>query len=290
MNSARPVNALWRLFVTGFCFAGFALGGTLLSAIILPVLAVLPGTRLTRRNRVRRAIGSAFGLLIRILCLTRTMYLQVSGIERLRAHPGTLILANHPTLIDVVVLLWLYPEACCVAKSTMWKSPFHWGVVRLSGYIDNGEPEALITDCTARLAAGESLLIFPEGTRTRPGQPPHFLRGAAYVALANGRPILPVIVTCDPPTLSKDAPWYCIPPRAFCMTITVLEPLALENLVAEPESTAIGARHLTRALENFFHRELTSMLAPENGIRTPNIKALALETGATPTAPTGAIN
>ena len=256
MSHSRPFNALWRLLVTGFCFAGFAIGGGLLSAIILPAVALLPGTRQERRNRVRRTLGSGYGLLIRILCITRTMTLQVSGIERLRAHPGSLILANHPTLIDVVILLWLYPEACCVVKSTLWQNPFYWGIVRLTGYVNNGAPESLIKDCTARLNEGESLLVFPEGTRTRPGKPMHFVRGAAYVAMAASRPILPVIITCDPPTLTKGAPWYHIPPRAFCMTVTVLEPLEIENLVAQPESTPIGARHLTHALENFFKNEL----------------------------------
>lgn len=256
MSHSRPFNALWRLLVTSFCFAGFAIGGGLLSAIVLPIIALLPGTQHARRNRVRRALGTAYGLLIRILCITRTMTLKVSGIERLRAHPGSLILANHPTLIDVVILLWLYPEACCVVKSTLWKNPFYWGIVRLTAYVDNGAPETLIKDCVARLDEGESLLVFPEGTRTKPDKPMHFVRGAAYVALAAGRPIMPVIITCDPPTLTKGEPWYRIPPRAFCMTVTVLEPLAMESLMAASENNPIGARHLTHALENFFKNEL----------------------------------
>lgn len=248
----KRLNHAWRLLVTGVCFAGFALGGGLLSLVILPPVALLTRDPWLRRLRIRRVIGTGFGLMIRVLCFTRTMRLSLSGIDKLRTHPGSLILANHPTLIDVVILLWQYPEACCVVKAELWKNPFHWGVVRLAGYIDNADPESLIEKCAERLRAGESLVIFPEGTRTRPGFPMRFLRGSSYIALRNGRPVLPVILTCDPPTLTKTTPWYRVPERAFEMTVTVLDPLPIGNLVPSPAPTPVGARRLTEALETYF--------------------------------------
>lgn len=260
-RSSSKTNYFWRLLVTGVCFAGFATGGSLLSILILPLLRLWPGTARQHHLRARRVIGTMFGFMIQTLCATGTMRLDVSGLERLRRYPGALILANHPTLIDVVILLWLYPEASCVVKAALWKNPFYWGVVRLAGYIDNASPESLIDDCAGRLAEGESLLVFPEGTRTRPGQPLGFLRGASYVALKCGRPVLPVVITCDPPTLAKGAPWYRIPPRAFEMRIIVQEPLALENLIPAPEPSPIGARRLTKALENYFTHELINTYA-----------------------------
>lgn len=254
--SNRPLNQLWRLLVTGFCFGSFAIGGGLLSALILPIAAIFSKNRQTRQLRARHIIGYMFGLMIRILCVTRTMRLKFSGLEKLAAHPGALILANHPTLIDVVILLWQYPDACCVVKSALWRNPFHWGVVRLAGYIDNASPELLIDNCAERLNAGESLLVFPEGTRSRPGQPMHFLRGSSYIALRNKRPLMPVVITCNPPTLNKNTPWYRVPPRAFEMTVTVLDPLPIEQLVSQPESSPIGARRLTEALQSYFTKAL----------------------------------
>ena len=250
--SAGSLNYLWRLFVTGISFAAFAIGGGVLSGLALPLVAIFCRDRATRRRRARRVVGYMFGRLIRFLRFTGTMRLSLSGIEKLAAHPGALILANHPTLIDVVILLWQFPAAGCVVKSALWKNPFYWGVVRLAGYIDNTSPESLIEACAERLNTGESILIFPEGTRTRPGEGMQFLRGASYVALKNGRPVIPVIITCNPPTLSKGAPWYRIPSRAFEMTITVLDPLPIEELVEQPNPSPIGARRLTEALESYF--------------------------------------
>lgn len=257
-NMHKHRDYLWRLLITGACFAFFTSGGGLLSMLVLPALCLLPGSRQQKRLRARRMIGFLFGLMIRTLCLTRTMRLEVEGLQRLQNAKSALILANHPTLIDVVILLWLHPEACCVVKADLWKNPFYWGVVRIAGYIDNACPENLLATCTERLQAGESLVIFPEGTRTRPGTPLQFLRGASYVALKHGRPVLPVLITCNPPTLSKGAPWYRIPPSTFTMTLTVREELPLEMLVTQPEPTAIGARRLTEALESYFTNELES--------------------------------
>ena len=113
MTLTKRLNHAWRLFVTGACFAGFALGGGLLSLVVLPPVALFTRDPSQRRRRIRRIIGTAFGLMIRVLCATRTMRLSLSGIDKLRAHPGSLILANHPTLIDVVILLWQYPACRC---------------------------------------------------------------------------------------------------------------------------------------------------------------------------------
>jgi len=252
------INYLWRLLVTGICFAGFALGGGLLSILVLPILCLAPGSPQAKRMRARKVVGFMFGLMIRTLHNTGTIRFNISGLERLHKYPGTLILANHPTLIDVVILLWLYPQASCVVKTDLWKNPFHWGVVRIADYIDNSSPESLIDSCVNQLTAGESLVIFPEGTRTRPGKSLQFMRGASRIALANSRPILPVIITCTPPTLTKGEPWYRIPERAVKMEIVIHEPLPLEQLVSNPDPSPIGVRRLTEALESYFTHELNA--------------------------------
>ncbi|HRE16024.1 MAG TPA: lysophospholipid acyltransferase family protein [Rhodocyclaceae bacterium] len=257
MAGIRVINYCWRLLVTGFCFGGFAIGG-LLSAIVLSVMQLLPGDRRTRQRRSRRVVSRMFGLMIQTLCVTGTMRLHVSGLEKFEQYPGSLVLANHPTLIDVVILLWKHPTAGCVVKSKLWKNPFYWGVVRMTGYIDNASSDALIDACVERLSVGESLLIFPEGTRTRPGQALHFVRGAAYVALKHGKPLLPVLITCTPPTLTKGAPWYRIPPRAFEIHMKVLDPVAPAALVNALEYSPIGARRLTDALQNYFTDHLAA--------------------------------
>jgi hypothetical protein len=92
------------------------------------------------------------------------------------------VLANHPTLIDVVFLISLLPNADCVVKRVAC-NPFMRGPVRAAGYISNDDGAGLVDDCIAAVRAGGSLVIFPEGTRSVPGQPPRLQRGAANIAV-----------------------------------------------------------------------------------------------------------
>ncbi len=259
---AGRLNYAWRLAVTGACFAVFGIGGIAVSVLVFPAMRLLPGTRHQRGLRVKWLISRFFASLVAVLQQCGVMRLETVGLDRLRQSGNVLVLANHPTYIDVVVLLALIPEATCVVKAALWRSPFFGGVVRAADYISNSTPEALVDDSVAALAEGAPLLIFPEGTRSRPGEPCRFLRGAAYVALKSGAPIMPVLLHCDPPTLTKNSKWYQIPPRAFRYRVEVRAPLPASTFAATAGTSPIAARRLTDALEHYFTRELEAYGTP----------------------------
>ncbi len=169
--------------------------------------------------------------------------------------PGQLILANHPTLIDVVFLIGFIRQADCVIKSSLRKNPFTKIPTGLARYIANGDPEVVIEDAAASLKRGNSLIIFPEGTRTTPGEAIKMQRGAANIALRTGVPITPVVIECEPTTLTKKLPWYRVPSRRFHVSMTMKEKIETVEY-QQQENPSIAARHLTRFLQNYFTREL----------------------------------
>lgn len=251
---SASLNYYWRLVATGGCFATFSIGGLALSTLVFPLLLLVPGE--SRARHARWIIHKAFGFFIELMETLGIMRLEVIGAERLRRCRNTLVLANHPTLIDAVALISLMPHASCVVKRALWKNPFLGGVVRSANYISNAEPETLIDECVADLASGNPLVVFPEGTRSEPGMPLHFLRGAAYVALKSGLPIMPVLIDCSPSTLTKREKWYHIPPRPFHLRIEVLAPISASRWVEGSEIETIAARKLNRGLEAYFTQQL----------------------------------
>ena len=86
--------------------------------------------------------------------------------------------------------------------------------------------------------------------------PLDFQRGAAYIVLRSRLPVLPVLIDCNPTTLTKREKWYYIPPRPFHLRLQVQDPLDVGQWVGEGETQAIAARHLTQALETYFTQEL----------------------------------
>jgi 1-acyl-sn-glycerol-3-phosphate acyltransferase len=250
------LNYLWRLMATGSCFAVFGLGGFALSLVVFPVLRTLPQDQCLPLTR--RVIHKSFACFLWLMQTLGIMRMEVVGADKLRHCRNVLVLANHPTLIDVVALISLMPTASCVVKQALWKNPFLGGVVRAAGYISNSDSDRLIDACASDLKQGNPLIVFPEGTRTQPGKPLRFQRGAAYIALRSRVPVLPVLIDCNPSTLTKREKWYHIPCRAFHLRIQVLPPLAIDRWITADEAQTVAARKLTQGLESFFTQELST--------------------------------
>jgi 1-acyl-sn-glycerol-3-phosphate acyltransferase len=247
----RSINHAWRVFATGFVFVLFGLGALFISLTVFPLLRLSTFDGEVARRRIQHAMQRTFRLYIEVMRVLGIMTYEVHGIERLRER-GRLVVANHPTLIDVVMLVSLMPEVDCIVKRGLWRNPFlRWPVIWAS-YIPNSEGEELIEGCAASLRRGHSLLVFPEGTRTVPGKPMRLQRGAAHIALAADADILPVTVTCTPVTLFKGNPWYRVPERRFHMRVVVGEPVAAANFRVDGDVPARDARRVTQWLLSYY--------------------------------------
>ena len=211
---------LWRIFATGACFTLFGLGGLVLGLFVFPATMLLRGGPERRRARMRGLVQRALRLFVRVMNGVKVISYEFRGIERL-GRTGQLIIANHPTLVDVVLIVAFTPAPCCVIKAAMFRNPFTRGVVRAAGYISNSPTDEMIHGATAALRSGDSLVMFPEGTRTRPGQPLQFARGTASIAVHAADVLTPVYVRCEPVLLPKFTPWYRVPPRRPHFTLEV---------------------------------------------------------------------
>lgn len=254
---ANRINHLWRILATGFCFAGFSLGGLLLSIVILPVIRLAVTDPQRQHNLTQSVIHLSFRLFVWTMKTFGVLKLTVIGSEKLSAAGNCLIIANHPCLIDVVLIISLLKKTGCIVKQSLWRNPFLHGVVSSAGYIKNStDPESLINEC-AQYMNGGPLIIFPEGTRSTPGNPVKFHRGAANIALRSKKPITPVIITCNPPSLLKNQKWYHVP-RAdrVHITLRVGEPINVHPFIED--NIPVASRKLTQFLENYFQQEISS--------------------------------
>jgi 1-acyl-sn-glycerol-3-phosphate acyltransferase len=243
-----------RLAATALCFAVFGLGALGLRALVFPLLALLPGDALARRRRARLAISRLFWLFVQFMRYSAVLSYEVRGQERL-GRPGQMVIANHPSLIDVVVLIGLIRDANCVVKQKLWHNPFTRAPIRAAGYISNSGSMDMLDEAANALQSGETLIVFPEGTRTTPGQPPCFHRGAAAIALRGATVITPVVITVTPSTLTKAEPWYRIPARRFHFCLQVgadIDPAGFSS----GHSAPIASRKLNDHLHKYFIEEL----------------------------------
>ncbi|MDR7088794.1 lysophospholipid acyltransferase family protein [Cellvibrio fibrivorans] len=247
------LSRAWRVPATGIGFALFGLGGAVLSLSVFPILYFLPVKQAQRAVYTRRVIATVFRNYVRVLRWLGLLSYEFHRIEQLH-RPGQLIIANHPSLLDVVFLMGL-THASCVVKASLWRNPFTAMAVRAANYVSNSDPD-LLNRCVDTFKAGHSLIIFPEGTRTKPGQPMVFHRGPSNLALSAGMAITPVMIRCEPATLLKNQQWYEISAQPPHYTIRVLPDVATAAYMADGQMQSMAARQLTRDLVELFTQQL----------------------------------
>lgn len=252
----QRLDYIWRLFGTGLSFAAFGIGGLILSLTVFPLINLFVRDRGKRAAYAQQLVHAAFRLHRNFMIVMGVIEWETHNVEALASDRGTLVVANHPTLLDVVLLMSLMERSQCIVKAGVARNPFMRGVVAATGYIRNDDdPEKLVTDCVAALEAGNNLIVFPEGSRTVPGAPVRLQRGVANIAIRGQVPIRLVTIRCDPPTLMKGQKWYEIPPRRMHFTIKVQGLVETAPYIGE-SVPSIAARRLNEDLAAWLTGEL----------------------------------
>jgi 1-acyl-sn-glycerol-3-phosphate acyltransferase len=249
------LDMAWRALATGFCFAVFGLGQLVLGLTVFPLVMALVWKPATRRRLAKRGIQLSFKAFVGLMHQTRVLDYRCSHLERLD-RPGLLVVANHPSLIDVVFLISFLPQADCVVKGSLFKNPFIRFAVKGAGYISNDDgPEGVVKACADSFAEGNSLVVFPEGTRSVPGQPITLQRGLAQIAVRTRRDMTPVIIRAREHNLGKNSRWWKVPQRRMDFEFRVNEDLPIAPFLGDGSAPALAAREVTDYLARYFAKE-----------------------------------
>lgn len=144
------------------------------------------------------------------------------------------VVANHQSLLDILLLSRLPREMKWVAKESLFKVPWLGWVFRMSGDIpvrrgDSESGGAALAKARRYLDRGMSVMIFPEGTRSRNGSLLPFKSGAFRLAIEAGVPVLPVAVSGTAQGMPKGDAWVR-PCRAYAR---MLEPVSVDGLTMD---------------------------------------------------------
>jgi 1-acyl-sn-glycerol-3-phosphate acyltransferase len=175
-------------------------------------------------------------LLHRFTCFWASLYtwfnpawrVKVHGREKIDPRETYVIVANHLSLLDILVLFRLFTHFKWVSKIENFRVPCVGWNMTLNRYIklrrgDKASIMQMMRACRATLAEGNSIMMFPEGTRSPSGRMRAFKPGAFQLALESEASILPIVLRG-----TSDA----LPKRGFVLqgrhdiTVTVLDPIA----------------------------------------------------------------
>jgi 1-acyl-sn-glycerol-3-phosphate acyltransferase len=178
-------------------------------------------------------------LLHRFTCFWASLYtwlnpawpVRIEGREHVRRDEAYVMVANHLSLLDILVLFRLFTHFKWVSKIENFRVPFIGWNMSLNRYVklrrgNRASVVQMMKECRETLAAGNSIMMFPEGTRSPDGRMRAFKTGAFELALECGRPILPIVIQGTSDALPKHG--FVLRGR-HPITVTILEELPVER-------------------------------------------------------------
>ena len=126
--------------------------------------------------------------------------IRVVGRENIDRNETYVLVSNHQSGADIIVLYLLWTNYKWVAKRSLYSFPFIGWNMWLNRYIpvDRGKKSSMLKmmeEASKTLRSGSSVMIFPVGTRSKDGRLQSFKSGAFHLALETGRPVLPIVIS-----------------------------------------------------------------------------------------------
>lgn len=251
----NTLDRCWRIIATAISFSVFGLGGLVLPLVFFPIFRLFIHNEDERRQISRYFVHYCFRFFIQMMRFLGIFKLKINQLENLKNADGVILIANHPTLIDIVILISIIKNADCIVKGSLSSNPFIMGVIRSTGYISNANPDSLLHECQQSLQRKQVLVIFPEGSRTVPASTINFQRGAANIAIRCNANFLPTTINCSSPFLIKNQKWYNVPTTRPTIELT-FEPQFDTSKYSAIENKGVAARKLTQTIELHFQEQV----------------------------------
>jgi 1-acyl-sn-glycerol-3-phosphate acyltransferase len=209
----------------------FLIAVTLVDTLVFAPLVTIVGLVRSTSPLIDRLIHAWARVIVRAAGLD----ISVTGAGHLDPERRYIVIANHASYLDIPVLFAAIRQPLrFMAKKSLFTVPiFGWGL-KAAGFIPvdrkkSATASASFDLATSRLAKGNSLVIFPEGGRSRTAEMEPFKRGAFLLALKSGLPIVPVAIL---------GTWDALPATRF-----IIKPGPIKVRVGAPIETAnLGVR------------------------------------------------
>ena len=224
-----PVRLLKGLLM-GALYLVFAFGIALELFIFIPAIALYS----LWKGPDPRRLQAVHRFLLRIW-----LFLMAAGgllvVESVKGQPpdrASVIIANHPGLFDVIVLICTIPEMTVMVKRSLVSWLPLGPIVRLCGYVlgparDNPATGLdSVNEAVSQLQSGFHFMLFPEGSRSPKGSLSRFRPGALKIAGRAGAQIQPVVIHSNPPFMTHRDHWYMPPFKRSRVVLEFLPPLS----------------------------------------------------------------
>jgi 1-acyl-sn-glycerol-3-phosphate acyltransferase len=245
----HPLGTLWVLLHLGGSQA-------FLYGVLRPALKIISPR--TADDRLRRATRWMARGVVKGLPFGR---LEFQNITPETFQPACIIISNHQSAVDVMLIVSLPGDVRQTAKKRVFDAPMLGFGCKLLGHVlvEPNDPQTTLQRCREKLGEGACVHFYPEGTRSHDGYVQRFHRGAFELAVELRQEILPVVL-CDTNTaMPRDAYWF----EPYHATVRALPRVTPQNF-----DYALGSVALMRHCEAIVRAGLQQQL---DAVNTPRV-------------------
>lgn len=228
-----------RSILCVMCFVLFGIGALGMGGLLFPIMLLVYGKPARQRRFFARSIHISWRFFVWVMVHVGLISIKCDKMDALRGAHGRIIVANHPSLIDVVILVAIIPNCVCVVKKGLFRNIFIKNVIKNIYLPNDMSVKSFVERAGAMLREGYNVLIFPEGTRTIPGVVPRIHRGFAYLHIRSQMPILPINITNNPAILGKKQKWYDVGNKTVRYTLNVMSEIVCHNNMDDGERVVV---------------------------------------------------
>jgi len=244
VDAGRTPISIWTFIKTWICFIFFA-AMCYLAFLIMVVLILLP---FPGRKKKKEWLARIMSVLAHAVMISGTQIRKRSyGKENLDFSKPAILIANHASFLDIMIMLMHHPKAVLMVKEWVYRSPLYGWLIRYMNYIFIEEgPEANLEQAKQLVADGYSIIIFPEGTRSEDGRMGRFHKGAFLLAERLQLPIQPVFI---------HGAGYVSPKNELAIKHGPVNVMVMPRIEPDDVSWGTGYRERARNITRYFKTE-----------------------------------
>lgn len=257
---AIKITQIARIALIALCFVLFGIICLVGNLFFIPLILLGLHRFAPIQNLSRDIVRFSWGFFLVCAKFLGVIDYKYSGFDKLDSRKSKLdsrqksqiLIANHPSLLDVVLIIARIGRLNCIVKDSLCKNPFLFAAIKASGYIPNTANEILLERSISALKKGESLLIFPEGTRTKDSI--IFHKAASYIAINGAQNLSVIFIKMRPLALKKGEKWYDTPRETLRYSIDLKAILDLQTF-AQDKPKSLRVRELHTILSQTYREE-----------------------------------
>ncbi|MBL4648944.1 MAG: 1-acyl-sn-glycerol-3-phosphate acyltransferase [Aureispira sp.] len=238
-----PPYTLLTLISTLVAYTYF-LSGCLGLTVFTFISTITPFRKDQKKDILHRLIRVLSASLIRLMFNVKKVYIDR---KKLQLNRPALIIANHESFLDIMLILMLHPKIIIMTNNWVWNSPIFGRVIRFADfYPSDGGAEDSIEHLQALVDKGFSIMVFPEGKRSNTNKISRFKKGAFYLAEQLNLDILPIIF---------HGAGDCIRKQDFLVHGTTVTIKFLDRITSNDLSWGSNYSDRTKSISQYFKTE-----------------------------------